>query len=160
VSDLAERPNNIPWPPLVYAGAAAMAVALHFLWPLPWIGGGAGFAVSELGLAMIASAVLIDVLAVRAFRAHKTTIMPHRGASALITSGPFAYSRNPIYVGNTLLVAGAGLLFGVAWLIAAALVAAAIVQKLAIQREERHFAAKFGTDWQAYAARTPRWIGF
>ena len=79
---------------------------------------------------------------------------------ALITDGPFAQSRNPIYVGNTLLVAGAGLLFGVAWLIPAALAGAVLTQKLAIEREERHLAPRFGPAWEDYRARTPRWLFF
>ncbi len=73
---------------------------------------------------------------------------------------PFSKSRNPIYVANTLLVLGAGLLFGILWLVIAALLAAFATQKLAIEREERHLAARFGPDWRAYAAQTPRWLFF
>ena len=69
-------------------------------------------------------------------------------------------SRNPIYVANTLLVAGAGLLFGMVWLVIAALAAAVLTQKLAIEREERHLAARFGQAGTDYAARTPRWLFF
>ena len=81
-------------------------------------------------------------------------------ATALITDGPFAKSRNPIYTGNTLLVTGAGLLFGLMWLVAAGLIAAFVTQKLAIEREERHLEGRFGVAWKAYAARTPRWLIF
>ena len=70
----------------------------------------------------------------------------------------FRYARNPIYVGNTLLVAGAGLVFGVAWLVPAALAGAWATEKLAIAREEAHLALRFGPAWQAYASRTPRWL--
>ena len=59
-----------------------------------------------------------------------------------------------------MLVAGAGLLFGIAWLVIAAIVAAFLTQKLAIEREERHLAARFGQAWADYAARTPRWLFF
>ena len=78
---------------------------------------------------------------------------PTVAASNLITTGPFAWSRNPIYVGNTVLVIAAGLLFGKLWLILLAPVAAYVTQKLAIEREEKHLAAKFGKEWQDYAAR-------
>ena len=93
-----------------------------------------------------------------AFRRHRTTVLPHRGATRLITDGPFRFTRNPIYVGNTLLVAGLGFVLGVAWLMPAALLAAWATQKLAIEREERHLALRFGADWARYAARTPRWL--
>jgi protein-S-isoprenylcysteine O-methyltransferase Ste14 len=160
MQDFEDRPNRIPWPPLLYAGAAAAAVALHFAVPLPWPSQQPWrLILSLVGLVLIAIAVAVDMAAMRAFRRHQTTILPTRGASHLITSGAFRHSRNPIYLGNTLLVFGAGLLFGIAWLLPAAFVAAALTQKLAIEREEKHLASRFGEEWDAYAARTPRWIG-
>ena len=155
-----ERPNTIPWPPLIYGGAALVALGLQWVMPLPWPGGAARIVLAAIGLCLACAAIALDVTAALAFRRHRTTILPHRGATALITEGPFAKSRNPIYVANTLLVAGAGLLFGVAWLLLAALAGALLTQKLAIEREERHLSARFGADWQAYAARTPRWLFF
>ncbi|NJM29777.1 MAG: isoprenylcysteine carboxylmethyltransferase family protein [Rhizobiales bacterium] len=158
-SEFAERPNRLPWPPLLYAITAAIAFALHwYIRPLPWPQGPVQHLLAAAGITLIAAAIAIDMAAMNAFRSHHTTIMPHRGATALVTDGPFRWSRNPIYVGNTLLVAGAGLLLGVAWLIPAAFAGAILVQKLAIEREEAHLAARFGAAWQDYAARTPRWI--
>jgi protein-S-isoprenylcysteine O-methyltransferase Ste14 len=75
-----------------------------------------------------------------------------------VTSGPFALSRNPIYLGNTLLITGAALLFASPWLLAAACVAAALVRVLAIRREEAHLAAQFGSVWTDYTQRTRRWL--
>ena len=115
---------------------------------------------AAIGLCLACAAVALDVTAALAFRRHRTTILPHRGATALITEGPFGWSRNPIYVANTLLVTGMGLLFGSAWLVIAAFVAAFLTQKLAIEREEGHLAARFGQAWTEYAARTPRWLFF
>jgi protein-S-isoprenylcysteine O-methyltransferase Ste14 len=92
------------------------------------------------------------------FRKHKTTIMPNQAATNLITTGPFAWSRNPIYLANTALVLGAGLYFENLWLVGLAFVAALITQKLAIEREEKHLAAKFGAAWEGYAARVRIWV--
>jgi len=160
MKDTAVRPNKIPWPPLIYAGCALVAVVLHYVYPLAWPSDYWKLILMLAGLALLIVAVMIDVAAIRAFRRHKTTILPHRGASALITDGPFSYSRNPIYLGNTFLVFGAGLLFGVAWLLPAAFVGAALTLKLAIEREERHLAAKFDEEWQRYKFRTHRWFGW
>lgn len=154
-------PNTIPWPPIIYLIAAASAVFLHQAMPLPWLPDGAPRIIAAgVGLCLICAAIALDITAMLAFRRHRTTILPHRSATALITEGPFARSRNPIYLGNTLLVFGAGLLLGIAWLLPAALIAAAVVQKLAIAREERHLARSFGRAWTEYAARTPRWLFF
>jgi protein-S-isoprenylcysteine O-methyltransferase Ste14 len=153
-----DRPNRIPWPPLIYGGLAVLALALHWALPLGWPEGIALIVLAAAGLCLVCAALALDFTAALAFRKHRTTILPHRGASALITDGPFAKSRNPIYLANTLLVTGLGLLFGIGWLVLAGLAGAVLTQKLAIEREERHLAARFGADWQDYAARTPRWL--
>lgn len=160
MQDTTERPNSIPWPPLVYIDAVILAVALHWLMPLPWPEGVLRTVLAGIGLCLICAGVALEVITALTFRRHRTTILPHRGASALITDGPFAKSRNPIYLGNTLLVLGAGLLFGILWLVIAAPLAAFVTQKLAIEREERHLSARFGKAWDDYAARTPRWLVF
>lgn len=155
-----DRPNRIPWPPLIFGGLALFALGLHWLVPLPWPEGVTRLVLELIGLCCLLVALVLDVTAALAFRRHRTTILPHRAASALITGGPFAWTRNPIYAANTLLVSGAGLLFGIGWLVLAAVLGAALTQKLAIEREERHLAARFGQDWQDYASRTPRWLIF
>lgn len=153
-----DRPNRIPWPPIIYIAAAALALLLHHFVPLPWTGGFLRYPIAAIGLCFICAAIALEIVTALTFRRHRTTILPHRAATALITDGPFAKSRNPIYTGNTMLLLGAGLLTGIAWLVIAAPLAALTVQKLAIEREERHLAARFGAEWQAYAARTPRWL--
>jgi protein-S-isoprenylcysteine O-methyltransferase Ste14 len=158
--DTTSRPNRIPWPPIIYVVAAAIAVVLHWQLPLAWPQGAAMLLLAATGLCLICAAIALDIVTFFAFRRNRTTIMPNRGATALITDGPFAKTRNPIYLGNTMLVMGAGLLTGMLWLVLAGPLAAALVQKLAIEREERHLAARFGTAWKAYAANTPRWLLF
>lgn len=150
------RPNTIPWPPLLFAGAAALALLTHWLLPLPFPEGGG---LKLVGAAMAATAILIDVLAFAAFHRHRTTILPHRGADNLITTGIYGWSRNPIYLGNLLLVAGLGLCFGIWALVIAAPVALFLTRKLAVDREEQHLAHRFGTAWQDYAKTTHRWFG-
>ena len=158
--DPASRPNSIPWPPLIYIGAASIAVLLHWYIPLPWPGGMTLLLLAAFGAGLVCAGLALELVTALTFRRHRTTILPHRAATALITDGPFAKSRNPIYVGNTLLLIGVGLLSGIAWLLPAALAAAYTTQKLAIEREETHLAAHFGKAWTDYAARTPRWLFF
>lgn len=152
-----DPPNTIPWPPLIYLGAAAIALFLHGQWPIAWPQ--ANTTLALIGVFLLVVAIAIEVFAAFTFRKCRTTILPHRAASVLITSGPFAFSRNPIYVANTLLLAGAGFAFGIGWLLIMAPMAALATQELAIKREEQHLAEKFGSAWASYAARTSRWIG-
>jgi protein-S-isoprenylcysteine O-methyltransferase Ste14 len=158
MTDPNDRPNSIPWPPLIYVGFAIAGrdapQLLRSAGPVAHL----QIVLAAIGLCLICGGIALELVTALTFRRHRTTILPHRGATALITDGPFAKSRNPIYVGNTLLLLGAGLLFGIAWFIPAALAAAFTTQKLAIEREERHLSARFGKAWEDYAARTPRWL--
>jgi protein-S-isoprenylcysteine O-methyltransferase Ste14 len=152
-----ERPNRIPWPPLIYLGAVAAAVAAQVLVPIAlpdWLEPVAAL----LGLMLLIGGLLIDVAAIRTLGKHRTTVMPHRASSALVTDGPYAFSRNPIYLGNTVALLGLALVFETPWFLVAAPIAALIVQKLAIEREERHLATRFPEAWGAYSARVRRWL--
>ena len=158
-TDWRERPNSVPWPPIIFVGAVAAAVILGYIYPL----GGVlptGNAVRITGGFILLAGIGLDVAAMREMHRHRANILPHRAATALVVSGPFALSRNPIYLGNTLRMAGAALLFASLWLLAATVAAALAVQALAIRREEAHLAAQFGDAWTEYTKRTPRWAGF
>jgi protein-S-isoprenylcysteine O-methyltransferase Ste14 len=104
-----------------------------------------------LGVALIGWAFL-------AFRSHKTTVLPHQRADALIASGPFAWSRNPIYLGEAVILTGLALYHGSLWHALAIPVFMLVLTKLAIEREEAHLAARFGDAWAAYRARVRRWL--
>lgn len=153
-----DRPNTIPWPPIIYLIATAVGVMAQRIAPVPWVEGSFAGALQILGAALAIAAIALDITTFGTFRKHKTTVMPNKAATNLITSGPFAWSRNPIYVGNTVLVFAAGLYFGSAWLVVLAFVAAWVTQKLAIEREEQHLRAKFGAAWESYAKRVRRWL--
>jgi protein-S-isoprenylcysteine O-methyltransferase Ste14 len=133
-------------------------MCLQWIAPLPWLGGGLIVVSNLLGAILALAAISLDIATFATFRKHKTTVLPHKAATTLITTGPFAWSRNPIYVANTALVSGAGLYFGNPWLVVFAFAAAFVTLKLAIEREEQHLALKFTSDWKVYSARVRRWL--
>jgi len=153
-----ERPNRLPWPPLIYLGALLAGLLLAQARPLPWPAGAPAGVLLAAGVALIAGALAIDIAAMRTLQRAKTTVLPHRPSTALVTSGVFARSRNPIYLANSVLVAGAGLATGNAWYLLLALVAAFATDRLAIRREERHLQARFGGAYRAYCEQVPRWL--
>jgi protein-S-isoprenylcysteine O-methyltransferase Ste14 len=152
-------PNRIPWPPIVFLAAIVAAWALDWLLPLR-LPHPASPLWQVAGLTLILAGLMLDFWTAHTLYRHRTTILPHRAVTQLVTSGPFALSRNPIYIGNTAVVLGLGLAFAIVWPLLAAPVAAFVVQKLAIEREEDHLARRFGRAWYLYAARTPRWLLF
>ena len=144
---------------MIFASAVAAAVILGYVYPL----GGVlptGTAVRSIGALLLLAGIGFDVAAMREMRRHRANILPHRAATALVTSGPFALSRNPIYLGNMLVLTGAALLFGSLWLLLGAAAAGVAVTVLAIRREGAHLAAQFGDGWSEYARHTPRWMRF
>lgn len=148
----------LPWPPLIYLAAVAAAVLLHGLWPLPWVPGILAELLFAFGWLAIVAGLALGVTAMRALRRAGTTMRPDRAASQLVTSGPYALSRNPIYLGSTMLVIGIGLATGIAWFLASALLAAFITGKVAIEREERLLDTKFAKRYRDYARKVRRWI--
>lgn len=148
-------PNRWPWPPIIMGGAVVVAVLATRLWTPPPLFPGAFAA----GGVLVAIALGLDLWAMLEMRRRRANILPHRAATALVTTGPFAWSRNPIYLANGLLLLGLGGLFDNAWFLMAAPVAAFATDRLAIRREERHLAALFGAAWSDYASRVHRWLG-
>jgi protein-S-isoprenylcysteine O-methyltransferase Ste14 len=148
-------PNTIPWPPIIVGAAVVLAVALGWLLPLRGL---VPAPLAICGGAVIVAGVALDVAAMSVMQRNRANILPHRAATRLVASWPFSMSRNPIYLGNTIMLGGAALAFRNPWFLLTAGMSAWIVTNLAIRREERHLAALFGTAWDDYAARVPRWI--
>lgn len=158
MTDTATRPNRIPWPPMIYVAAILASVALAFIQPLPWVGSPLSDILFAAGWVIVVGSLAMDLSAMRTLARHKTTIMPHRSAEHLVSEGPYAFTRNPIYLGNTMLMIGVGLISGIAWFLLLAFVAAFATQKLAIEREERHLDLRFGKRYRDYRKKVRRWI--
>lgn len=158
MNDHEQRPARFPWPPVIYLSAIVIAAVLGIFYPLPWIGPPLSDLLFAIGWLLIASFVFIDLQAMRTLHRAGTAILPTRGADTLVTSGPFSFSRNPIYLGNSMLTAGIGLVAGNAWFFASLIVACFLTQKLAIEPEEKHLGLRFGKKYRDYQKRVRRWF--
>ena len=158
ISKIESTPNRIPWPPLIYAGAILLGALSKFVLPTPWLDSPASDFLFAVGTLIIIAGLVLDIRAMQTLHAAKTTILPIKGADHLVTGGPYKISRNPIYLGNTLLTFGAGLVFGIIWFLPLAFIAAILTSKLAIEREEAHLSAKFGKNWRDYTHKVRRWF--
>jgi protein-S-isoprenylcysteine O-methyltransferase Ste14 len=154
----AQKAGLIPWPPVIYVAAIAASLILHALYPLPWFGSPMSDILVAVGwLSLLAMAALF-LTAFRAMTRAKTPINPNAQPEHLVTEGPFGITRNPIYLADTLLLIGVGLVSGITWFLPLAVIAAFITQKVAIDKEERWLADKFGKRYRDYAKRVRRWI--
>ena len=151
------RANTFPWPPVLFVAAIIAALLMSWLLPLPWPGIddapahwiGLGFGVVGLVLMILGFKALID---------HRTTVLPNKTSTTLVTRGPYRWFRNPIYLGEVLLLfAGAEITKSI-WFVVAGLVFGVLVTVLQIVPEERHLEAQFGDAYLDYKVRTRRWI--
>lgn len=151
-----DRPNRIPWPPILDAVAIAGAVALQRAWPSPalfepgparWF----GWVLCVAGLGIAAAGVLH-------FRQIRTPVDPTGQATTVATGGIYAWTRNPMYLGTLLAFAGLGLAWPLTWLVLLIPLLAFGLFKLAITREEAFLERRFGAEYSAYKARVRRWI--
>ena len=96
--------------------------------------------------------------AIVAFRRVGTPPQPWRPSTTLVTSGPYLISRNPMYVGFTLLYAGITLWVNTVWPLLALPVILLVMQRGVIQREEAYLERRFGEEYRTYRARVRRWL--
>jgi protein-S-isoprenylcysteine O-methyltransferase Ste14 len=90
-------------------------------------------------------------------RAH-TPVDPTKPTTALVTEGPFRYSRNPIYVALTLLYVGVALLINALWILLLVVPAGLVLRYGVIAREEAYLTRKFGDAYRHYTAQVRRWL--
>jgi protein-S-isoprenylcysteine O-methyltransferase Ste14 len=137
------------WLLLCIAGLWLQARFLPLVAPLP--------ATRHLGAMFILAGLVIIGLAALQFRRHATTIMPREVPAAMIDQGLYAYSRNPIYLADALILAGVALRWDLAGLLLLPVFVWIITQRF-ILGEEAGLRAQFGAAYDAYAARVKRWI--
>lgn len=146
--------SKIDIPPTWLALHVAAAWVLSLVSPA--VLGDAGAAA---GKALVVLGALIMVAAVAQMALRRTTVIPRRFPSALVTSGLFSLSRNPIYLADAIILLGA-----ILWLdaiLALPLVASFtwVIQTRFIFEEESRLTAAFGPEFDLWAARTRRWLG-
>lgn len=149
-----DRPSRFPWPPVLTLAGIGFMVALDQVAPVepsPRL-------LQPVGVVLIVLAVAVDIWVLLIFRAHKTTIRPDKAASALVTTGPFSVSRNPIYVANLALLLGIGMATRNIWALPAIAAVFLLIDRLAAAPEERHLDAVFGRDFDDYRQRVRRWL--
>jgi protein-S-isoprenylcysteine O-methyltransferase Ste14 len=150
-----EGPGLRVHPPVVYLTALLAGGGLNCVWPMRVLPGGWGV-VGGLIVIGLGAAILPGV--VSRFRRAGTAFNPHKPASALITDGPYRFSRNPAYVALTLWHLGIGLLLNNAWILLLVVPPVVIMDRLEIPREERHLESQFGEPYVRYKARVRRWL--
>ena len=111
-------------------------------------------------LALAGVGVAFDLLGLIAFRRMRTTLNPLKPdqVSALVTSGIYRFTRNPMYVGFALLLTAWAVYLSALWPFLGPVMFAVYIHRFQIAPEERVMRDKFGAEYAAYAARVRRWL--
>lgn len=142
-------------PPLIYLAAVAVGLVLRRLAPTPFLPRALGY---EVGTAVIVIAVALLLWGAREMRRAGTSESTTVPTSALVTTGPFRFSRNPLYVSLTLCYLGIMLAAQALWGLALVVVVLLVMRRGVIDREERYMERKFGADYLRYKGRVRRWM--
>jgi len=142
-------------PPLFYALALLGGLLLNRQWPMPI---GNGMLVKALAAILFAAAVVLSASGVGMFRRSRTSIVPVRPATALVVSGPYRFTRNPMYVGLAVLTVALALFMDTWWPVLLLVPVLFTIQRFVIAREERYLQRRFGAEYTAYAQRVRRWV--
>jgi len=152
-----ERPSSVPWPPILLVGVVVAAWGLGRVAPIEWTGlddwpaRAVGYGIGIAGVALTTWAIICLLQA-------GTTVLPTARATRLVTRGPYRRWRNPIYLGEVMILLGIAQITHNIWFVTAAAAFALLVTWLAILPEERHLEAVFGEEYRAYKAHTRRWL--
>lgn len=144
----------IDLPPVWLALFLVLAWTLGQLVPVRLFGDVGAF----VGAALVAAGLLLMAWAAAVMMRARTTVIPHRAPTALVTSGPYRLSRNPIYLADATILAGAALW----WDAAAALVLVPLFMSLISRRfilaEEKRLADAFGPALDVWSRKVRRWL--
>ncbi|OUS12786.1 hypothetical protein A9Q89_05175 [Gammaproteobacteria bacterium 53_120_T64] len=112
----------------------------------------------QLAVATLITALLIISWAIRSLRSEKTTLLPHRAVTRLVVSGPFQYSRNPMYLGFSLLLLAMFFSTLNLWLALLLPLNVGLLQYYVIVPEEQYLAQYFQPAYDGYRSRVRRWL--
>ena len=140
-------------PPVLVAALLATAFLLHRLVPVPL-----GPAMPDLAMLVFFVALGLIGWALLVLVRAGNDPRPDRPDAAMVEAGPFRYSRNPVYLGFLVAMAGFALRWGDLWGWLALLAGHLLLDRLVVAKEEAYLAARFGAVYDAYRGRVRRWL--
>ena len=141
-------------PPIVFLCAILLGIALKLAWALPFIPAN----IRLLGPVLTFCAVVLFLLSYREFRSAGTPVRGSQPSTAIVRTGPYRFSRNPIYLSFIVLVVGLSIWINDLWLIVTLILAIAFIATIVIPREERFLDRNFPDQYSSYKATVRRWL--
>ena len=141
-------------PPLIFLGLFVIGSVTGYFIPIPLLPSGAAL---PTGIVIALAGVYLSFVSLREFARAKTP-PDFRPVKAIVSAGPYRYTRNPIYISFSTIYAGLGIAFNSLAAFLPLLVAIAVVDRVIIPREERYLEDRFGEEYLRYKAKVRRWV--
>ncbi len=147
--------NPVVRPPLVVLASLLAGAVLTVAWPLSFVPHVLGLPV---GCLLVAMAAALFTYSIKQFRMAGTPVPGDKPATAIVGTGPYRFSRNPIYLAFFALQLGLAILVNSLWLVATLIPTVAIIAVVVVPREERYLTGRFGSEYLQYKASVRRWL--
>lgn len=142
-------------PPFIYLSSIVLGLVIHFAWPAQLVPPAIS---TPVGAIVTLAAIALFISAIRAFRAAGTPTPGNRPTTAIVSTGPYRFSRNPIYLAFSFFQLGLALWVNSVGLLITLVPAVALMSLVVIPREERYLQARFPAEYLPYKASVRRWL--
>src|SRR5262245_33462411 len=152
---MSDNPNVLVFPPLLYSGTIVVSLLLH--WFKPWYLTHS-WPVRIVGIALIVGASGLGIWGEKALKRAGTNVNPMQPTLAIVSDGPYRFTRNPLYLALVGLYLGITLAVGTAWPLVFLIPVLLVTHYGIIKREEKYLTGKFGEAYLTYMRSVRRWI--
>jgi protein-S-isoprenylcysteine O-methyltransferase Ste14 len=156
MNDRADTAQVIVRPPLAFGLAIVVGLALDWLVPLPFMP--TGLPVGWLGTMVFLFALALAAWAIVTITSAGSNVLTNEPTTAIVESGPYRFTRNPIYLGMLLGLVGLAIAFDTFWLLVPLVPFALVIRYGVVAREEAYLERKFPDVYAGYRSRVRRWL--
>jgi protein-S-isoprenylcysteine O-methyltransferase Ste14 len=156
LADTTDTANVIIRPPIAWAVAVLAGLALNWLMPLPFVP--AAVPATWLGAMVFALALALLAWAIATITRAGSNVPTNLPTTSIVDTGPYRFTRNPIYLSMVLGLIGLAIAFNSLWLLLTLVPFALVIRYGVVAREEAYLERKFGDVYRGYRARVRRWL--
>jgi protein-S-isoprenylcysteine O-methyltransferase Ste14 len=141
-------------PPIIFLVAILLGIGLNSVWSLHFVLS----ILKWLGPPMMVCAVVLFLLSFREFHAAGTPVPGSKRPTTIVRTGPYRFSRNPIYLSFVVLVLGLSVWLNNLWLLVTLVLAISLIASVVIPREEHFLDRTFPEEYRSYRRSVRRWL--